>query len=199
MRCPRQQSSGGTARAERQGGRPGCCLRGRRGAAVPGVLPGSGRGASAPSRGGGGCGGDASRAAQPGPAGARRPARGDGASAGGGTRRAGLRRGARTGGQDGPPGARRQLSPAYLRARGSRSRRARSSPPHPRASPRSEVRAGERALAEGWEGTESPTGRLSRSSPHRWQHKTRPPTTTPPRRHPVLLLFRVGDAKCFTL
>lgn len=53
-------------------------LRGRRGAAVPGVLRGNGRGASAPARRGGGCGGDASRVAQPGsagPAGARRPAR----------------------------------------------------------------------------------------------------------------------------
>lgn len=64
------------------------------GAAVPGVLPGSGRSASAPARGGGGCGGDASRAAQPGSAGlagARRPARGEGdgasASAGGVTGR----------------------------------------------------------------------------------------------------------------
>lgn len=59
-------------------------LRGRRGAAVPGVPRGSGRGASAPARRGGGYRGDASRAAQPGsagPAGARRPARRHRASA----------------------------------------------------------------------------------------------------------------------
>lgn len=70
---PRQESPGRAAGREAR-----VLLRGRRGAAVPGVLRGSGRGASAPARRGGGCGGDASRAAQPGSAGlagARRPAR----------------------------------------------------------------------------------------------------------------------------
>lgn len=75
---PRQESPGRAAGREAR-----VLLRGRQGAAVPGVLRGSGRGASAPARRGGGYGGDASRAAQPGsagPAGARRPARGRRAS-----------------------------------------------------------------------------------------------------------------------
>lgn len=70
MRCPLRRSSGGRAGVGRQEGRPGCCC--------PGGAAGERPRRSAPARGGGGCGGDASRAAQPGSAGlagARRPAR----------------------------------------------------------------------------------------------------------------------------
>lgn len=121
MRCPLRRSSGGRAGAGRQEGRPGCCC--------PGGAAGERPRRSAPARGGGGCGGDASRAAQPGSAGlagARRPAR-----------------------EKGMEPARRGDSPGCAglgqrRARSPGARTERSRPPLPRPAPPGAPRGGQR-------------------------------------------------------
>lgn len=166
-------------------------LRGRRGAAVPGVLPGSSQDASAPARGGRGL----RRRRLPGcptrlrgAGGGAAPGPGRRSQCGRGNAPHSLRRAGRQNrGPRAPGGEAWALPvcgiPAYLpargRCRGCRSRRARSSPASRRTRRVAPATCHTLCLA---------SGSVRRIHPH-----------THPRPHPVLLLFRTEDAKYFAL